>query len=305
MKIKILIITLVILLFISLYYNIKPDNNWFISFSNANTRPTYDTFHNINKAQELATGNGIKVGIIGKYFGYKNNTHIYAGGKDFSGNKASFEEIAEHGLWMATTLKEIAPDAEIYALCARDKDRAKEAENISKAIDWAIENNIDILTYSAETFRIEDRKIIDEAVYKAISNNIVTTFIHYDLPKNIFPEGFFPPSKDLYCRDADVNIFHFDYNLMMIFKYVNFLKLGREVGNNIGAHPYFSNSSMSPVLAGIVAMMKEINNDLPQAEYRNILIETSKEIEYNGYNVKNSVDAYDAVNFLLKNRIKK
>ncbi len=305
MKIKIFITSLVVLLLISVYYNIKPDDTWFISFPNANTRSTYDTFHNIKKAQKLATGKGIKVGIIGKYFGYTDNKNMYAAGKDFTGNKESFEDIAEHGLWMATTLKEIAPDVEIYALCARDKDRAKEAENISKAIDWAIENNIDILTYSAEAFRIEDRKVIDEAVHKAINNNIVTTFIHYDLPENILPDGLFPKSTESYAREADVNIFHFDYNLMLIFSYENFVKSGRKVGNNIGAHPNFSNSSMSPVLAGIVAMMKEINNDLPQAEYRKILIETSKEIEYNGYNVGHVVDALDAINVLLKNMAEK
>lgn len=298
MKIKVLITTLVVLLIISVYYNLKPDDTWFISFPNANTRPTYDTFHNIKKAQQSATGNGIKVGIIGQYFGYTNNKNMYAGGKDFTGYKESFEDIAEHGFWMATTLKEIAPNVEIYALCAREKNRAKEAKNISKAIDWAIENNIDILTYSAEAFRVEDKEIIDKAVHKAINNNIVTTFLHYDLPENILPDGFFPESPESYEREADVNIFHFDYNHMLIFSYENFIKSGRKVGSNIGAHPYFSNSSMSPVLAGIVALMKEIKNDLPQVEYRKILIETSKEIEYNGYIVKHVADALAAINTL-------
>lgn len=302
MKIRILITLLVVLLSVSVYFNIKPDDNtWFVSFQNANTRPTYDTFHSIKKAQQSITGKGIKVGIIGKYFGYADNKNMYAGGKNFTDNKASFEDIAEHGLWMATTLKEIAPDVEIYALCARDNNRAKEAENIAKAIDWAIENNIDILTYSGEAFRKEDRVVIDEAVHKAINNNIVTTFIHYDLPENILPTGLFPKSPESYAREPDVNIFHFDYNLLLIFVYENFVKSGRKVGNNIGALPYFSNSSMSPVLAGIVAMMKERNNDLPPEKYKKILIETSKEIEYNGYNVRHVVDAFDATNVLLKN----
>jgi len=118
-------------------------------------------------------------------------------GDNYVFEEASFEDIAEHGLWMATTLKEIAPDVEIYALCARDNDRAKEADNIAKAIGWAIENNIDILTYSGEAFRKEDRAVIDEAVHKAINNNIVTTFIHYDLPENILPTGLFPKTASL------------------------------------------------------------------------------------------------------------
>ncbi|NPD44669.1 peptidase [Lentimicrobium sp. S6] len=303
MKIKILFISLIVLLLVSVYYNIKHDDIWYISFPNANTRPTYNTFHNIKEAQKIATGKGIKVGVIGKYFGYEDNKYLYAGGKDFTGNMESLNDIAEHGLWMATTLKEIAPGAEVFALCARENNKAKEARNICEAIDWAIENKIDILTYSAEAFSVENRTIIDEAVQKAINYNIVTTFIHYDLQDNILPYGFLPKLTEPYEREPDVNIFHFDYNLMLTFSYKNFLKLDRKVGNNIGAYPYFSNSSMSPVLAGIIAMMKEINNDLTPEEYKKVMIETSMQIEYNDYKVRHVVDANAAVNYLLEEEL--
>ncbi|NOY36272.1 MAG: peptidase [Chlorobi bacterium] len=302
MKIKITIFLLSILLLVSVFYNIKPDTSgtWFISFPNANTRPTYDSFHHIRQAQELATGKGIKVGIIGKYFGYASNENLYAGGKDFTGNKEAFETIAEHGLWMATTLKEISPDVEIYALNARDKNRKNEAKAIIEAINWAVENDIDILTYSAEAFSHEYKEEINKAVRKAIDKGIVTTFIHYDAQENILPTGFFPNSPKTYAREADVNIFHFDYNVLMLFKYENYLKSGRKTGNNIGAHPYFSNSSMSPVLAGIIAMMKEMNNDLTPEEYKKILVETSKKINFQGYEVNHVVDAPAAIRYLLK-----
>nr|NQU91952.1 S8/S53 family peptidase [Bacteroidota bacterium] len=301
MKTKILISSLLVLLLVSLFFNIKPDSDsvWFVSFPDGNTRSTYDSFHHVKEAQQLATGKGIKVGIIGKYFGFAKNRDMYAGGKDFVGNKDAFEEIAEHGLWMATTLNEIAPEVEIYALNARDSNRDKECEAIVKAIDWAIENDIDMLTYSAEAFRSENRGEIDEAVRRAIDNNIVITFIHYDLPGNILPTGLFPSSPSDYKREADVNIFHFDYNVLLLFKYEDYVRSGRKTTNNIGNHPYFSNSSMSPVLAGVIAMMKEVNNDLTPADYKRVLIETSREIEYSSYKVKHVVDAAGAVNYLL------
>lgn len=300
MRWKILVILLFILLAVSVFFNVKHDrdNVWFVSFTDANTRPTYDAFHHIKEAHHLSTGKGIKIGVIGKYFGYTLHKDLYAGGKDFSVNTEAFEVIAEHGLWMATTLKEIAPNAEIYALCARDSDRSKEAAGIAEAIDWAIENNINILTYSGEQFCPEDRPVVDKAVRKAIEHNIVTTFIHYDLDENILPCGLFPTCPDTYYREPDVNVFHFDYNTMLLSTYQNFIKSGRETSAHIGATPYFSNSSMSPVLAGIVAMMKEINNDLSPAEYKKILVETSKEMEYNGYKVSRVVDAAGAMNYL-------
>ena len=297
MKIKITLIILIGLLLVSFYYNMKPDRTKAISFSDANTRPTFDDYHSITKAQEKATGKGIKVGILGKYFGYAHTT-IYKGGKNFTNDKASFEEVAEHGLWMAITLKEVAPDVEIFALGIRESDRSKEAWNIFQAIDWAIKNDIDILTYSAESFRVEHREIIDAAVQKAIKNNIVTVFIHYDLEQNILPTGFYPNTPEPYARDADVNIFHLDYNHLLINKYKTYLKSNRKTGNNIGAQPYFSNSSMSQVLGGILALMREVNNQLAPEEYKAILIETSREIEYNGYKVNFAVDALAAINFL-------
>lgn len=55
---------------------------------------------------------------------------------------------------------------------------------------------------------------------------------------------------------------------------------------------------MSLVLAGVVAMMKEINNELKPAEYKRILIESSKEVKYDGYLVKHVVDAPAAIKSL-------
>ena len=210
----------------------------------------------------------------------------------------ALDEIAEHGFWMATTLREIAPDVEIYALNARDRNRDIETKAIVTAIEWAIENDIDILTYSAAPFRDGDRAEIDAAVKKAIDHGIVTTFIHYDLDENILPTGFFPESEKYYSRDADLNVFHYDYNVLLISNYEQYLANGKQFTGS-GSDPYFSMSSMSPVLAGTVAMMKQINPGLPPSEYKQILIETSKEIEFDGYKVSHVFDAWVAVTSLI------
>ena len=47
---------------------------------------------------------------------------------------------------------------------------------------------------------------------------------------------------------------------------------------------------MSPVIAGIVDMMKEVNNNLSAADYKKILIETGRQVKYDGYTVKHVVD---------------
>ena len=299
-KTGIFIATLITLLAISAFYNIKPVSNklWFVHIAGANTRPTYDSYHHIKEAQQLATGKGIKVGLLDKYFGYSKNKSLFSGGLNFTGDKQAFEEIEEHGFWMATTLREIAPGVEIYALNARDRDRKKEKEAIIKAIDWAIENKLDILTYSAEIFRPEDRPEIDKAVQKAIRNNILVIFLHYDLPENLLPYGFFPKGTAGYGREIDVNVFHFDYSLLLLSNYENYINAGR-VQSDSGNMPYFSFSSMPPVLAGIAAMMKEKDKTLTVGQIKKILIDTSRKIVYNGYNVEHVVDAAGALNSIL------
>lgn len=303
-KLKILLTVIIVLLVVSLYFNLKPGGNqngqlWFINVPGANTRATYDSYHNIREAQAYSKGKGVKVGIIDKYFGFSANRKLYSGGKDFIGNKPDFEEIGEHGLWMAETLKEIAPEAEIYALNARNSDRRKEKTGIIAAIDWAIENKIDILTYSADPFLQEDRTEIDKAVLKAIQFNITVIFLHYDLEENILPYGFFPKKSEAYSRGSDVNVYHYDYNLLLLKNYKNYLAAGRQNADR-GDMPYFSFSSMPTVLAGIAALMKEKDKDLTNSQIKNILIETSKTITYNNYEVGHVVDAVASINATMK-----
>jgi hypothetical protein len=270
-----------------------------VTFKDANTRPTYETFHKIKEAQKYASGKEIKVGIIDHYFGYLKNKNLYAGGTDIIGNKDAFENIGEHGFWMATTLREIAPNVEIFAINALGGDNSKVAEAIQKSVDWAIENKINILTYSSQKFRNEDRKAIDNIVEKAIKNNITIVFLHYDYENNILPYGFLPKDYEGYRREYDVNIFHFDYNTLLQSNYQNYIKAGRVMEDN-GDMPYFSFSSMPVVLAGIISLMKETNNELSPAEIKKILIETSKEITYKDYKVKKVADAESAVKYAIQ-----
>ena len=50
-----------------------------IFFSNANSRQTYFTLHNIKAAHALASGKGVKVGVIDWLFAYSENQTLYSG----------------------------------------------------------------------------------------------------------------------------------------------------------------------------------------------------------------------------------
>lgn len=280
---KVLIGVVVFFTIVSIAFNViflvelhnKP---WNIHFTNANSRDNYFSIHNVRQAQNLGKGKGIKVGILDHCFGYEYHKDLYAGAVDFMNSPYALNKSNEHGYWMGTTLKEIAPECKVYALnTAASRNEDKRVTAMIKAIDWAIKNHIDILTYSQEPISDKNRKRFDAAVNKAVKNNIVTTFIHYDNPNNIWPEEMVDPRfEEKGQRKPDFSIFTYDYNTLRTDTYTAYQELKNKVSSAPGDDiPYYSASSTSPVTAGFIAILKSINNKLTPDEYRQILKKTS------------------------------
>jgi hypothetical protein len=272
-----------------------------ISFKNANSRDTYFSVHKIKPAHMITNGKSVRVGIIDWLFAIDENPTLYSGSANITGEDDHLHSSKGHGFMMATTLREIAPECEIYAIngvnhseCQNPEDaNVRRIEHLEKAIDWAINSGINILTYSNAAFYGEHRVRANWAVEKAANKGLMTTFIHNDSQFNIFPYGCF----------GFVNIYHMDYNSMFIQqyeRYIEFVNKGESIrsGNDL---PFFSFSSMSPVLAGFVALIKCIKPKITLSECKKLLIETSYEITEKGANwydlnpCKNVVDIEKAV----------
>lgn len=249
--------------------------------SNSNSRETYFSIHHVKEAQQVARGEGVKVGILDSSFSLSNYQELFAGGEDFGNDKNSLLKNQGHGWGMATVLREIAPECEIYALNISIDNESKKVDSIIAAIEWAIENDLDILTLSQAQISDENRARLDIAVNKAVENGIVTTFIHYDNPINLLPYSITPYNEGEYNREPDINVYHYDYNMIRPAQIRAYEKseIPPDSGNDI---PYFSYSSMSPVTAGFVAILKSIDNTLTPAEYKQILIHTSYSMDYVG-----------------------
>ena len=279
-----------------------------IKFENANSRDTYFTVHNIKKAHEISRGTGVKVGVIDWLFAFEDNKLLYAGSANITGDEFNLNIGSGHGLMMATTLKEIAPDCEIYAINATlydDKGEVNRIGYFEEAIDWAIANCIDILTYSNAAFFDEERKRANKAIEKAVNSGLITTFIHNDSEFNIWPYGCLGFGNDQnFERIPDVNIYHFDYNNLFIPLYERYRKIiesneSVRSGNDL---PYFSFSSMSVVLAGFVAILKSIKPTLTSMECKELLVNTSYEISRSGenwYDISTSKNVVDIGNAVL------
>ena len=262
---------------------------WNINFCNANSRETYYTIHNVKAAHKYGRGKDVRVGIIDWLFGLDEHNDLYSGGVDLSGNADCSYKNSGHGYWMACALKEIAPECRIFAINFLNGENVNErAEYIVKAVDWAIENGIDILTYSHSRFNNDERAVIDKAVDKAYAKGVTTTFIHYDYEKNIFPGGLFKFREGV--RDYDIRILHYDYNTLSVDKYEKYIAMNKTDIKSGDDVPYFSISSMSPVLAGFVAILKSVNRSLTADDCKKILKETSYSTHFTGYAPFDDVD---------------
>jgi hypothetical protein len=268
-------------------------------FPNANSRPTYFTIHNIHEAWVISKGEGVKVGILDHSFGYDVHKDLYAGGYNFQKGDwgKSFYNESHHGFWMASTLREIAPSVEIYALGTYSSDESDKVDAMIQAIDWAIANNLDVLTYSAARFSPENRVRLDSCVDRAIANGIATTFIHYPHPGNILPTWLGPMTGDD-DREPDVNILHYDYSVVFTKRYTDWM----QHGTSAGYRPFLSLSSTSPVTAGFVAMLKSVSPDLNPMELKQILMETSRATVFEGKRSPRTVDVAAAIRRVAKLR---
>lgn len=248
--------------------------------TDANSRDTYFTIHHVREAQALGKGEGVKVGVIDAYFDLDGEAGLYAGGNDFSGEPDGLHKQRSHGWQMATVLREIAPECEIYALNISHESDARRVESIIDAMEWAGQNGLEVLTLSQAQVPEQYRPAFHEAIDRALERGIVTCFIHCDHPGNILPYSVTPYMDD-YSRAPDVNVYHYDYNTIwpdQLRAYQN-RTAPPESGDDM---PFFSYSSMSPVTAGFVAILKSIDPTLSPAEYKQLLVDTSYPMEYVG-----------------------
>jgi hypothetical protein len=256
-------------------------------FPGANSRPTYFSIHNVREAWEISRGAGVKVGILDHSFGFRTHPGFYAGGRSFQTDAwaQSFDTVSHHGYWMASTLRELAPDVEIYALGTYSSDESAKVDAMVRAIDWAVANHLDVLTYSAERFPPAVRPRLDSAVDRALAAGIVTTFIHYPHPGNLLPSWLGPRTGDDE-REPDVNILQYDYQVVFTRRYGDWMRRGRESGYV----PFLSISSTSPVTAAFVALLKSVRPDLSPADVKRILRETARPITFEGNRAERAVD---------------
>ena len=233
---------------------------------------------NTHEAQQLATGKGITVAILDHLFvktdySLKNRT---IKPKSMLGNDDSpFTSVENlgHGTWMARILVKVAPGIKIIPIKICGDGHYGDADLYINGIKYAISNGADIISLSQEGIpkdRIED---FDQAVGEAIRKNVAIVFINYNgqNPNVIIPQPIEFANK--YSREGSVFVVGTNYFDRDSFPYT------------------WGVSYTAPFVSGIIALIKELNPDMPPVQIKKILMQSNRNllIEYP------LVDAHQAV----------
>ena len=263
-----------------------------LHFSAGNSHPTYFSVHKIRDTWGISVGKNIRVGIIDHGFGIDTFPDLYSGWHDCRVRKKplAFKTSISHGFLMASTLREISPGAEIYALGINYGQDDTIITELSNAIEWAIQNNIDILTYSHAQLSADNRDELNPILEKAYNSDLLTVFIHNPHPRNILPSRIDPGIHGI-DNSSDFDIYPFDYSTIFTSR---FSKRGSLVEINED-NAFLSISSTAPVTAGIISIMLSANPVRNRTEVKEVLISTSYNYVNENLSLDRAVDAKAAI----------
>jgi len=259
---------------------------------------TYLTVHNVHPAHEITLGAGTKVGILDHSFAMDAHPELYAGGEVFLDEAPGSEDQIEthHGYWMALILHEIAPEAEIFALNTHTHDEAARVQAMVQALDWAVEQGLDVVTYCAGVFSEAAQKVLDPVVERTVKAGVVVVFVDYSHPLNLLP-GVFGPLAEDGLRDPDLNIFSYDCTDLLAGQFVALVDSDDDGIQKY--RPFLARPATGSVTAGFVALMRSVDPEASPAEIKRVLMETSRPVSYRGQITARVPDSYGALTTIV------
>ncbi len=262
--------------------------------SSLDTGETYFSIHSLDAAHKITLGAGAKVGILDHSFEFDSHPELYAGGHVFSTLHPSErgERKSHRGYWMALALREVAPGAKIYPLVLPSSDGEPLVEAIVQALDWAVEHDLDAVTYCGGDFSRTEREKLDLALERTVRAGVVVVFVGYPHPLNLLPGGF--GEADVGGgRPPDLNIFSHDCIGVLADQVVALLESDDDAIQR--RRPFLGRPNGGPVTAGLVALLRSVDQQATPGEIKRVLMETSRPMEYGGLTAPRVPDAFRAL----------
>ena len=136
------------------------------------------------------TGQGVRVAIIDSGV---NPAHPHVGGVvggiglSASGSSENYLDYLGHGTAVAGAIREKAPDALLFAVKVFDQSLRTNAATILRALDWAIDNQMDVVNLSLGTFNQSYRNQFEDIVARATERNVMIVAAHETAGQLLLP----------------------------------------------------------------------------------------------------------------------
>ncbi|PLS19234.1 hypothetical protein CVD28_02150 [Bacillus sp. M6-12] len=228
-----------------------------------------------------ATGKGVKVAIMDSGISAHSDLTI-AGGKNFVDSNASYADGHGHGTIVAGIVAGkkygLAPDVELYSLRVLDNNNRGWGYMMVNAIDWAIENDIDIINMSI-IMDTEDY-YLNQAIKKALEHGIILVACAGNNGGNVTN----PASLD---GVISVGALNSDWKTRAYFSSyigkVDYMAQGANIysTNRFGSYDsgWNGTSFSAPYVTGIFALYKEAFPNATAQELKELVLKQSKSVD--------------------------
>lgn len=229
------------------------------------------------EAHKLATGKGVIVAILDHQFDDQDPSlegRLIKPGSVLEGAPVFDPKTSSgHGTWMARDLVHIAPDVKIMPVRFCGRGQYGDPDLYIKGIEYAVENGAHIVSISHQPIPEKRQADFDLAIARAADQGVTVVYIHYQgerkdvvVTKPIEFAPFYKGEEHVYVIGTN--------------------------SINESSFPYtWGFSQTAPYVAGVIALMKEVNPGLKPAEIREILLNSGRLIS-NDFSI---LDAFAAV----------
>ncbi len=249
-----------------------------------NWNPTYAKVNHLQSKGRV--GLAIKIAIFDSGIDLNNKDIKVSGGVSFIEGINSYGDDNGHGTAMAGILTTnmqknnfsgTAPEIELYSVKVLNKDGIGNYSNVIKGIDWAIDNQINIITLSLGGY--EYSQVLRDAIDKAIANNIlVIAAAGNDGADNIMYPAAYPEVISVGALNSNMQIADFsNYG-----EGIDLLAPGEgisSVGLNGKLLQLDGTSCAVQQVARVAALFWSSNTDLTNKDVASILVNNSNTIK--------------------------
>jgi hypothetical protein len=245
------------------------------------------------------TGTGVKVAVLDTGIRTDHPDLSVAGGINTISEGVSYDDDNGHGTHVAGVIaaldndlgiKGISPRVELYAIKALDEHGEGKQTDIIAGIQWAIENDIDLINLSLTTeVSTEALKSILEYSYKQGIISVAASGNNYDGVLKNEDTVMYPAKYPFVIAVGSIGHEKLPSYFSQQGKSLEFVAPGEVIlSTYIDDLPYMelSGTSMAtPIVTGVLSLYKEVYPSLPALEIRSLAQENSLDLGVPGRDI--------------------